>query len=161
MSNSAEDVVGTITTATPITREIIHNILSAADDCGGIDYWAFAKVGTIAEGTKPEFFTEYVGLGGTWIIGITADDVPAAKPDGEWPKEILDADDGQIVVPSGAYDLDELDLYTLTMEKIVKGIQLHHEHRAKQGTMLDLEDIDETEADCILQWGLFGDIIYG
>lgn len=163
MSNSAEDVIGTITTTTPIKREVIHYILSAADDCGGIDYWALAKTGTKAEGTAPEYFTEWVGLGGTWIIGIEKGDVPSVKPDAEWPANGLI--EGKILLGGGvmihALDPDTLDFYLLTTEKIVKGIELHTKHRASQGIYLDLEDIDETDADCILQWALFGEIVYG
>lgn len=161
MSNSPDDVLGTVTVRQNITRQMIGDLLSTADDCGGIDYWAWAKTGTLPEGVAaPEFFTDYFGVGGTWIIGIQSGDVKNVKPDGAWPQSDLDANGGKIVVPSSQYDVGEIDCYLLTADKVINGLQEYIAFRLGQGRVVDLEDMDEGDADCVLQFALFGEIVY-
>ncbi len=53
---------------------------------------------------------------------------------------------------------DESEKFTLNLEQLVKGFQLNNEKRPFD---CDVEDGDATTSDCILQYGIFGKLIYG
>ena len=49
-------------------------------------------------------------------------------------------------------------VHTLDADALTKGLALYIQHR---GWPEDLGNIDTAEADCIIQYALFGDVIYG
>lgn len=55
------------------------------------------------------------------------------------------------------------DTYTLTKEKVLVGIQMYVTNiiSDKLDRILDLSNIDSEDADIIIQYGLFGEIVYG
>lgn len=55
------------------------------------------------------------------------------------------------------YVNDEDKLYQLTLPGIIKGISLHLEHDGSP----DITDWDGWDADWIMQYAIFGDVIYG
>lgn len=55
-------------------------------------------------------------------------------------------------------DFEEEETYELTLEKLLNGIELNYKNRPFD---CDIEDGDATTADCILQYSIFGDVIYG
>lgn len=65
------------------------------------------------------------------------------------------------------HDSEEDEVYELTLEKLLKGIQLaiQHNYYAEygwcDGTMLDTCNVDASVADVIIQLALFDDVIYG
>lgn len=65
------------------------------------------------------------------------------------------------------YDAEEDEVYELTLEKFLKGIELaiQHNYYAEygwcDGTMLDTCNVDASVADAIIQLALFDDVIYG
>lgn len=61
-------------------------------------------------------------------------------------------------IPLKLYDEEEKKEYDLTLQKLIDGIRLNHENRRWDN---DLENMDATTADCIFQYALFGDVIYG
>ena len=54
--------------------------------------------------------------------------------------------------------LEEDEKYELTLEKLLNGIKLNTENRPDD---CDIDDGDANTMDCIIQYGLFGDIIFG
>lgn len=67
----------------------------------------------------------------------------------------------QILLDGGiVWIIDEEDESThhLTLDKLLYGISLNAEHRPFDS---DLSNIDSITADCIFQYALFGDVIYG
>lgn len=57
------------------------------------------------------------------------------------------------------YDLeDEEEEWTLTLEQLMKGFKLNAEQRPFDSNVLDG---DADTADCILQYGIFGELVYG
>jgi hypothetical protein len=48
--------------------------------------------------------------------------------------------------------------YPLTLKKLLKGIRLNHLRRPWDN---NLDNMDATTADCIIQYAVFGDVIYG
>lgn len=55
---------------------------------------------------------------------------------------------------------EDYDHYTLTLTKFINGIRLHCENRPTSVSALE-EDHDAADADCILQYALFGEVVYG
>jgi len=53
--------------------------------------------------------------------------------------------------------------FTLTKEKFMKGFQLYLTNGVEKGRTVytDPGDIDACEADCIIQFAVFGEIVYG
>lgn len=57
------------------------------------------------------------------------------------------------------YDVeDEEETWTLNLEQLIKGFALNAEKRPFD---CDLNDGDATTSDCILQYGMFGKLVYG
>ena len=62
------------------------------------------------------------------------------------------------------YDRESNDVYELTLEKFLDGIRRHIEsqcHICIDNGGIDTSDVDAEDADCIIQYALFQDIIYG
>lgn len=57
-----------------------------------------------------------------------------------------------------AYDFEEDKKYPLSMEMLEKGFLLNAQNRPEDS---NLEEGDAETGDCILQYAVFGDIIYG
>lgn len=57
------------------------------------------------------------------------------------------------------YDVeDKANTFTLTLPKLIEGFKLNAEHRPFD---CDLDNGDATTSDCILQYGVFGEVVYG
>jgi len=52
---------------------------------------------------------------------------------------------------------DESEIFELTYEKLLKGVELNLINRPFDS---DLENMDVTTADCIIQYAVFGEIVY-
>ena len=55
-------------------------------------------------------------------------------------------------------DAEEDEKYELTLEKLLNGIKLNVENRPDD---CDIDDGDAETMDCIIQYGLFSDVIFG
>lgn len=81
---------------------------------------------------------------------------------GEWGHEQI-ARGGTLKL----HDREEDEVYELTREKLLNGIKLaydydcYHDYEWCDGHSLDCCQIDADVADCIVQYALFGDVIYG
>lgn len=124
-------VVGTVTIKKELTETDIENIIVTAFE-GGSNYW--------------------MGLDNS------SEDMQA-KPKGEpystWiTKLILEGKSVKL------FDIEESDDdsdWVITLEKLIKGFELNYVNRPHDN---DLENGDATTADCILQYALFGEIVY-
>lgn len=62
------------------------------------------------------------------------------------------------------YDMETDEVYTLTLDKFLRGLSQYiggcYDYVTENGS-LDAGQIDAEGADCIIQFALFGDIIYG
>ena len=57
------------------------------------------------------------------------------------------------------YDIeDDEEKFTLTLDKLIKGIELNAQNRSYDS---DIHEGDASTADCILQFALFGELVYG
>lgn len=64
------------------------------------------------------------------------------------------------------YDCESSDTYELNLEKMLRGIRLwveneQDEYGVLDGNELDCSNVDATAADAMVQYALFGEIIYG
>jgi hypothetical protein len=65
------------------------------------------------------------------------------------------------------YDSEEDEVYVLTLEKLLKGIKqaieenCYAEYEWALGDGIDTCQVDADVADCIIQFGLFGEVVYG
>lgn len=65
------------------------------------------------------------------------------------------------------HDSEEDEVYELTLDKLLKGIELAIQHNYYadydwcDGTMLDTCNVDASVADVIIQLALFDDVVYG
>jgi hypothetical protein len=129
MLEFSDKVIGTVTVQKQITESDIENIVVTAFE-GGCNYW----MGLIR--TKE------------W------EDKPKNEPLGTWATKLLI--EGKTIK---LYDIeDDEEGWELTLEKVLKGIELNVVNRPFD---CDLEDFDAYTADCIIQYALFGEIVYG
>lgn len=98
---------------------------------GGIGYWACLD-----------------NTGAEW------DAKPKGEPLSTWATKLLL--DGKAIRLIDEEDDEEI--FELTLEKIVEGFRLNYIKRPHDN---DLENGDVTTSDCIIQYGLFGEIVYG
>jgi len=81
-------------------------------------------------------------------------DKPKDESSSTWATKLL-LEGNQITL----YDIeDEKEEWTLTLEKLLSGIAQNIKERSFD---CDLEDGDATTSDCILQYALFNEVVYG
>lgn len=98
---------------------------------GGIGYWA------VLNNSTPDF-----------------DSKPNNRFTSEWATQLIL--DGKSIE---FYDVeDEEERWTLDLEKIVKGFTQNYKERPFDN---NLENGDATTGDCIIQYALFGKLVYG
>lgn len=78
---------------------------------------------------------------------------PKEIPISTWVAKLLI--DGETVT---LYDIEDETEFKLTLGKLIKGFELNAKHRPFDS---DLENGDGITADCILQYALFNEIVYG
>ena len=62
------------------------------------------------------------------------------------------------------YDAESSASWELTREKFLNGVKLYLEegnHVSVEDNALDAADIDANDADCIIQFALFGEVTFG
>ncbi|OME54030.1 hypothetical protein BSK59_15730 [Paenibacillus odorifer] len=125
-------VVGTAVIKKPITEEDVETIIVTSFE-GGSNYW--------------------MGL------DVQNEDMQA-KPKGEpwstWSAKLLI--DGKSIKLYDIEDEEDDSQWILTLEKLIKGYQLNCENRPHD---CDLDQGDATTSDCIVQFSLFGQVVYG
>lgn len=62
------------------------------------------------------------------------------------------------------YDSEANDHYWLDCNMFLEGVKLYYEngcHVSIEDNSIDTSDIDANDADCIIQFALFGEVVYG
>lgn len=62
------------------------------------------------------------------------------------------------------HDAESSDKWELTLEKFLSGVKLYFEdgcHVQVEDNCIDAGDIDANDADCIVQFALFGEVVFG
>lgn len=128
---SKEKVAGTVKIEKKLTEDDIATIIVNGFE-GGCNYWL---------GLDNADRTE-------WI------EKPKGEPNSTWATKIL-LDGGTIHF----YDIeDEDEKWELTLKKLIKGYELNTKERPFDS---DIKNGDATTADCIIQYALFGELVYG
>ena len=124
--------------------EDINDILCTAFE-GGVDYWCSGIVGRDGDLAQLpmnqmgiEYEYEHVGYGGKLEVYVKSNNNTAM---------ILDLENFQ----SGLQKW---------IDKNPDSVEVHHDYRNKY-TTLDIGNIDAGDADCIVQYALFGELVYG
>lgn len=123
-------VVDVVKVELPVSERDIDSLIDNAFN-GGIGYWAGLDNTGEKWKSKPitTYSTEYVA------------------------KLLLDGETVEL------YDVeDEEERWELTLEKLIKGIELNYKNRPHDS---DIENGDAITADCIIQYALFDEIVYG
>lgn len=135
MEFDEKKVVGEAVIKLQITEEDVDNIVVGAIE-GGIGYWARLE-----------------------NTGLSWKDKPKNVASSQWASHLLL--NGDVVIFSDA-ELEEgdQDYYfpSLTLQGIINGISLNAKERPHDS---DLENMDATTVDCIIQYAIFGELVYG
>lgn len=125
-----------------IDREDVVNLLTMQD--GGFDYWCCITYKD----------SDYCKAKGEMVTN----NVKGMFDNGYCYEEVLAYMICDTNYKVYAYDYEEEKRYLLTKEILEKGFQLNAENRPNDA---DLDEGDAETGDCILQYAVFGDIIYG
>lgn len=126
-------VVGTVTIKKNLTEGDIENIIVSCFEGGSNDWLGLDNK------DKPEW-----------------DAKPKDEPNSTWATKLL-LDGNSIKF----YDIEENEddsNWILTLDKLIKGFELNYEKRPHDN---DLERGDARTCDCILQFALFKEVVYG
>lgn len=118
------------------TEQDIQDIITTALE-GGIGYWACL---------------DDIGASGDAPISEQAADV------------LLTGGSLTFIDAEGDPDDPATERWTLTLEKLLNGFKLYFEegcHVAVEDNFVDTSYIDANDADCIVQFALFGEVVYG
>lgn len=133
MKHMTDDIIAKHVVEKKITAGHITNVMITALE-GGIGYWA------VLDNTTPEFEYYYENNN----LKLSTSEIAA---------EILFNNKSVFFEDNE----DETERFELTLEKLVNGIkQFFMEHKD-----VDLWDIDANDGDTIIQYALFGELIYG
>lgn len=133
LTKEAKEIKFTITIEKTIKAEDIENIITTGLE-GGIGYWACL-----------------LNIGKDW------DNEPEDIPCSQYATELLLLGKPLHFADAEGDDDDEV-VWELTIDKLLSGIKQNAEERPQD---CDLDNIDSTTADCIIQYALFGEVVYG
>lgn len=132
MLEFTDKVVGTAVIKKPLTEKDIENIIVTAFE-GGSNYWMGLDNSTDNWKNKPK--------------GV---------PLSQWATKLL-LEESYVKL----YDIEQSEddsNWVITLEKIIKGYEMNCIERPHD---CDLEQGDAGTADCILQYALFGKVVFG
>lgn len=127
-----DNIIGSIVVKKPVSASQIESVIVNSFE-GGSNYW--------------------LGLNNS-VEGNVWNDKPKGLPWSTWATQML-------LEGKTLHFCDEEDgseQWTLNLEQLVKGVGLNYELRTWDN---NIEDGDASTADCILQYGIFGEIVYG
>lgn len=139
MLKFTDKVIGTVEIPLEITEEMVEAIIVGSFE-GGSNYW--------------------MGLDNSTEVW---QDRPKGEPLSTWGAKLLLDGKSFVVYDNEEFhendkSLEGIDTHELTLEKLLNGIKLNAIHRKWDA---DLENGDATTDDCIVQYALFGKIVYG
>jgi hypothetical protein len=126
-------VVGTVVMKKDLTEKDVENIMVTAIE-GGIGYWAKLH------NDKPEWSEK-----------------PSDEPASTWAAKLL-IDGKEVIFSETETEEDDEHELVLTLEKLIKGVELNATHRKWDA---DIDNGDATTADCIVQYAIFNEVVYG
>jgi len=129
---SDDVVVGTIQIEKQITENDIDNIICSSFE-GGSNYWMQL------DNTTPEWKEK-----------------PKGEPLSTWATKLIL--EGKKVKVCDIEETEDDSKWIITLEKLLDGIKLNSVHRPFDA---DLENMDADTADCIVQYALFGKLVFG
>lgn len=117
------------------------------------------KIGITEKEIENIIVTSFEGGSSYWLGLDNSTEEWKGKPKNEpvstWATKLIL--DGKNVKLFDIEDTEEEELI-LTLDKILKGIELNMKHRPFDA---DFENMDAITADCIMQFSLFDEVVYG
>lgn len=129
---SRKKVVGSVNIVKELTEADIETIIVNGFE-GGIGYW-----------------------GGVDNTGSLWADKPKGEPVSTWATKLIL--EGHSVKLYDVEEEDDDESWTLTLDKILKGYAQNFVERKFDN---DIENGDATTYDCIIQYSIFGEVVYG
>lgn len=151
--------MGSLKVEYTVTAADIDNITSTAYS-GALTYWATCILVRHNEENRPDCIDTGISRGGEWIICIEKGSMDSPLPDGDftpWKTECNTLRGLDIPI-------DAVDGYKLTLEKLLTGLQLYADkHLAGASTLEEIAelDLDGSAVDLIVQYALFGEVVFG
>lgn len=149
----------TVKVEVKLTEEEIDDILCTALEGEMMDYWACidnttpewiaAKKKVQAAGREAYMSTVFIQMMEE-DQAILIEDAEIEEGDEESQYESIYGEGGTVYNP-----------WKFTKERFIKGVQLYCENRGNIKEALDNGSFDDIEADCLIQYAVFGDIIFG
>jgi hypothetical protein len=138
-----EEVVGKLVVEREVTKEVIQAVLEGCYH--GSSYWiSFLDVPDMK---GCEFMTEVVGDGGVWVIYVSKDETGVASD--------------PVPHKKGLRNPEKFDWYVLDLDKVIKGLGLClAAGHGYGGDPLDPCNIDACVGDNVVQYALFGQLIF-
>jgi hypothetical protein len=127
-----DKVVGTAVIQKPITAEMIDGVICTAVE-GGINYWVNSYV---------------------YDVDARPEDMPLSS----WITELVLLNKPFKISETGTTG-KRVD-HELTLEKLIKGLQMYWANPNFQNFDFD-GDADAGDCDCVIQYALFGELVYG
>lgn len=137
-----------------LSEEEIADVITTAIE-GGIGYWACLNNDTKEwEEAKKALQTEKVEKGETGNEPYYDEIIWKMLSDGK-EVEFIDVEAEDYDNPGDG------EVWKLTMEKFVKGLEIYEAERGSIKKALEDGNFDAVEGDCVFQYALFGELIYG
>ena len=126
----------TMTVSHEFSKEDINDLISTALE-GGINYWCSRAVG------KRDTDRNYLGV------------APEDRDNVQYISDVV-SNGGTLVL----FDAESSDKWELTLEKMMKGIEMHcTDNKVAPSELMD--GYDANDADNIIQYALFGELVFG
>ena len=137
-----------------LSEEEIADVITTAIE-GGIGYWACLNNDTKEwEEARKTLQTEKVEKGETGNEPYYDEIIWKMLSDGK-EVEFIDVEAEDYDNPGNG------EVWKLTMEKFVKGLEIYEAERGSIKRALEDGNFDAVEGDCVFQYALFGELIYG
>jgi hypothetical protein len=134
------EITATTTTKHEFSQEDINDIMSTALE-GGITYWCGRAIAKFTEDKKT-------------FVGVAPEDQEKANK--QWISDLIGLGGTIILVDVE----DPKERWELDLDKMIKGIQQYCTEQNKNPEDL-MDDYDAGDADSIVQYALFNEIVFG
>ena len=137
-----------------LSEEEIADVITTAIE-GGIGYWAYLNNDTREWADARKALKAAKIAKGESDPSVYYDEIIWALLSNGMSVQFIDAE-------ADDYDNPDADqVWELTMEKFVKGLEIYEAERGSIKKALEDGNFDAVEGDCVFQYALFGELIYG
>lgn len=137
-----------------LSEEEIADVITTAIE-GGIGYWACLNNDTKEWADARKALKAAKAAKGEKDTSVYYNEIIWALLSHGMSVQFIDAEADDYDNP------DDDQVWELTMEKFIKGLEIYEVERGSISKCLEDGNFDAIEADCVFQYALFGELIYG